>query len=164
VLNKENVQFFQTELSRIEQQTASSSNISHMLLHSKEHMFLQEILLHPQDFQFLKLRHPELLSEALDRSSENMAMAASLWVEFSNMFYTSQGHAVPDLPLYVEIKEGLGIYGRGPIERFLRKTKRKLTKGLNIFLDKLFHWSGSPEESYRVSIYTESVYSGDGEV
>jgi hypothetical protein len=152
LLNKENIQFFQTELSRIEQQTPSSRNLSHMLLHSEEHMFLQEILLHLKDLQFLKLRHPELLSTALERSSKNMAIAASLWAEFSNLFYTSQGLPVPDLPLYVEIKEGLGIYGHGFIERFLRKFKRKLTKSLNVFLDKLFNRSGSPEESYRISI------------
>ena len=151
-LNKENVQFFQTELIRIEQQTSPSSNLSHMLLHSREHMFLREILLHCVDFQFLKLRHPELLSEALERSSENMAVAASLWAEFSNMFYTSRGLSVPDLPLYVEIQEGLGIYGRGCIERFVRKIKRKFAKSLNVFLDKFFSRSRPPEESYRVSI------------
>ena len=156
-LNKENVQFFQTELIRLEQQTSSSSNLSHMLLHSREHMFLREILLHCKDFPFLKLRHPELLSEALERSSKNMAIAASLWAEFSNTFYTSRGRPVPDLPLYVEIQEGLGIYGRGSLERFVRKIKMKLTKSLNVFLDKLFSRSGTLEESYRVSVGLKDI-------
>ena len=51
--------------------------------------------------------------------------------------YVSQGRAVPGLPLDVEIQEGLGIYGRGLIERFVRKLKRRLAKRLNLFLDKL---------------------------
>jgi hypothetical protein len=150
LLDKENVQFFQTELIRLEQQTSSPSNISHMLLHSREHMFLREILFHCQGFRFLEMRYPDLLSEALERSSKNMAIAASLWAEFSNTFYISQDLPVPDLPLYVEIQEGLGLYGHGTIEQFIRKIKRKLTKSLNIFLDKLF--SRTPAESYRVSI------------
>ena len=151
-LNEENVQFFQTELIRIERQTSSSRKLSPMLLYSHEHMFLREILLHCVDFRFLKLRYPELLLEALERSPENIAMAASLWAEFSNTFYTSRGLPVPDLPLYVEIQEGLDIYGRGSIERFIRKIKGKLAKGLGIFLDKLSGRPGPPEESYRVSV------------
>ena len=140
------------ELIRIERQTSSSRKLSPILLYSHEHMFLREILLHCVDFQFLKLRYPELLSEALERSPENIAMAASLWVEFSNTFYISQGLPVPDLPLYVEIQEGLGIYERGSIERFIRKIKGKVAKSLDILLDKLSGRSGPPKESYRVSI------------
>ena len=73
-----------------------------------------------------------------------MERAASLWAESSNLFYTSRGQ-VPELPLFVEIQEGLGVYGRGPIEKCLRKFKRRLAKGLNILLDKLFGPSRSPE-------------------
>lgn len=108
-----------------------------MFLHSRENMFLAEILLQTMDFRFLRWRHPELLSEAPQRSSETVEMAASQWVDFSNLFYISQGRPAPDLPLYVEIQEGLGIYGCGLIERFVRKLKR-LAKRLNVFLDRLF--------------------------
>jgi hypothetical protein len=143
-LNKENFEFFQTELNRIEQQTSSSSNFSGMLLHSREHMFLQEILVHHQGISFLKSRYPDILSEALERSPKNMAIAASLWAEYSNTFYISRGRPVPDIPLYVEIQEGLGIYGRRAIQRFLRRIKGKLSKSLSVFLDKLLGRPGTP--------------------
>jgi hypothetical protein len=74
-----------------------------------------------------------------------MEIAASLWAEFSNLFYTSRGRQVPELPLFVEIQDGLGVYGRGPIEKCLRKFKRRFAKGLNVLLDKLFGPSGPPE-------------------
>ena len=73
-------------------------------------------------------------------------MAASQWAEFSNLFYTSRGLPVPDLPLYVNIQEGLGIYGRGPVERVARILKRRLTKHLNVFLEKAFGKSGHTKE------------------
>jgi len=145
-LNKENAVFFQTELSRMEQ-TTSSTNLSQMLMHSRENMFLSEVLLRSADFRFLRWRHSEILSKALRRSSENMAMASSQWGEFSNLFYISRGRPVPKIPLYVEIQEGLGVYGRGPLERFLRKCRRGLEKRLNVWLDKVFGPSGPPEES-----------------
>jgi len=72
-------------------------------------------------------------------------MAGSLWAEFSNLFYASRGRQVPVLPLFVEIQVGLGVYGRGPIEKCLRKFKRRLAKRLNVFLDKLYSPSGPPE-------------------
>jgi hypothetical protein len=77
-----------------------------------------------------------------------MAIAASLWAEFSNMFYISRGLPVPDSPLYVEIQEGLGIYGHNITGRFLRKIKRKVIKTLNVFLDKLFSQSGRKLPSF----------------
>jgi hypothetical protein len=73
-----------------------------------------------------------------------MEIAASLWAEFSNLFYRSRGSQDPELPLFVEIREGLGVYGGGPIEKCLRKFKRRLAKGLNVLLDKLFGPSGPP--------------------
>jgi hypothetical protein len=87
--------------------------------------------------------------EALERSSENIARAALLWTEFCNTFFTSQNRVVPDLPLFVEIQEGLDDHGHGSLGRWIRKIQRKLRKGLNIFLVKGFNQT---EENYRVSV------------
>jgi len=154
-LNKDNDQYFQTELIRLEQERSSSSEFSHMLLHSREHMFLREILFHGAKLDFLSLRYPELISEALERSSEDLALAASLWTEFSQTFFTSRGCGVPDLPLYVEIQEGLGIYGRGWIDRFLRRIKGQLTRSLHAIFNKVLGRSVAIEEGYHVSIGEE---------
>jgi hypothetical protein len=120
----------------MEEKTSRSTNFSQMLLHTRENMFLSDILLQGVKLETLRWSHPEILSNALQWSSENMEMAASLWAEFSNLFYTSRGRQVPELPLFVEIQEGLGVYGRGPIEKCLRK--------FNVLLDKLFGPSGPP--------------------
>jgi hypothetical protein len=144
-LNSKNVEFFQFELSRIEQQTSSSTNFSQMFLHSRENMFLCEILLQTVDFRFLKRRHPQLLSEALEHSPENIATAASLWTEFAE-FYSSLDESVPDLPLYVEIQESLGIYGRGPIERAVRKLVRRVRKRLMVLIERFFGTSEATKE------------------
>jgi hypothetical protein len=137
-LDDENVQFFNSELTRVELERSSSTNLSQMYLHSEENLFLSEILFRRVDFRFLRWRHPLLLLEALRRSPETIAMAALLWAEFSNLFYIGRGRPVPDLPQYVEIQEGLGIYGRSPIERSLRKFKRRFAKHANVFLNKMF--------------------------
>lgn len=115
-------------------------------------MFLREILFHGANLDFLNRRYPELLLEALERSSENLALAASLWTEFSHTFFTSRDRGVPDLPLYVEIQEGLGIYGRGWIERFLRI---KLIRSLHALFYKILGRSAAIEEGYHVSIGEE---------
>jgi hypothetical protein len=137
-LDIQNAHFFQTELTRIERQKSSSTKLSQMFLHSREHMFLYEILSQNVDFRFLRWRHSQLLVEALQRSSETIAMAASEWDEFCNFFYISRGYPVPDLLLYVEIQEALGIYGRWWIERVLRMFKRRLAKQMNVISDRIF--------------------------
>jgi hypothetical protein len=145
LLDNDNDQFFHSELTRIEQQMSSSTKLSQMFMHSRENLFLSEILFQSVDFRFLRWRHPQLLSEALQRSPEAMAMAAVHWAEFSNLFYISQGHPIPDLPQYVEIQEALGIYGRSPIERAVRKFKRRLAKYANTFLHRIFGTIGPYE-------------------
>ena len=156
-LNKDNDHYFQTELTRIEKDRSSSSEFSHMLLHSREHMFLREILFHAANLDFLNLRYPDLMSEALERSSENLALASALWTEFSHTFFTSRGWEVPDLPLYVEIQEGLGIYGRG----WMRRIKGQLTRSLHAFFDKILGRCAAIEEGYRVSIVQDTARQAD---
>ena len=38
-------------------------------------------------------------------------MAASEWEEFIDEFFRDRGRSLPDLPQYMEIQEGFGIYG-----------------------------------------------------
>jgi hypothetical protein len=74
------------------------------------------------------------LAETLQGSSETIAMATSEWDEFSNFFYISRGYPIPGLPLYEEIQEALGIYGKWWIERTIRMLKRNLQSKLTLFL------------------------------
>src|SRR5947207_164744 len=78
-LDLRNAHFFQTELTRIEQQKSSLTKLSQMFLYSREHMFLYEILSQSVSFRFLRWRHSQLLTGALQRSSETIALAASEW-------------------------------------------------------------------------------------
>lgn len=144
-LDPKNAHFFLAELTRIEQQKSSLTKLSQMFLHSREHMFLYEILSQSVNFRFLRWRHSQFLAEALQRSSKTIAMAASEWDEFSNFFYISRGYPIPDIPLYVEIQEALGIYGKWWIERAIRMFKRRLAKQINVISDRVFGTLLPPE-------------------
>ena len=102
---------FQQKLTCIEREGSSSTKLSQMFLHSKENSFLVDILRFGHSFKTLRKNHPELLTEALQRSPENLAGAASEWRAFVDEFYGNQGIPVSDYPQYVEIQEALGMYG-----------------------------------------------------
>jgi len=127
---------FQQELRRIELEKSSSTEWSQMFLHSKENIFLFEILL--TDHKFLELReiYPDLLAQVLYRSSENLALAASEWRAFASQLYLDRNCTIPDYPDFVEIQEALGIYGRSKVERWLWKLRRNVLRLWNIFIDK----------------------------
>lgn len=82
-------------------------------------------------FKKLQKNHPRLLTEALRRSPENLARAASEWKAFTDEIYINRDIAVPDYPMYVEIKEALGLYGRSKFERVFRRLKRRAQRRLN---------------------------------
>ena len=137
MLNSTQAQLFQDELTRIEQEKSSSSEWSQMFLHSRENMFLHDIL-KGEGFPVFQQKYPELLMEALHRSAETLTLAASEWKAFVEDFFRDKGRAVPDSPLYVEIQEGIGIYGGSSFERFVRRLKGTAQKRGNVFLDKLW--------------------------
>lgn len=141
-LNSNQTQLFQSELSRIEQEKLSSSTWSRMFLHSRENRFLFDIL-RPrvgETFTDWRRRYPDLLEEALYRSSESLALAASEWKSFTDQFFRDR--PVLDNPQFVEIQEGLGLYGRCAFERTLRRLKRTAQKKLNVLWDEICErWS-----------------------
>lgn len=59
-LDPQNAHFFQAEVTRIEQQKSSLTKLSQLFLHSREHMFLYEILSQSVNFRFLRWRHSQL--------------------------------------------------------------------------------------------------------
>jgi hypothetical protein len=101
-----------------------------MILNSRENMFLYDILMGDR-FLVLQWKYPELLTEALHRSSKTLESAASEWETFSNEFFISKGRPVPNSSQYVEIQEALGIYGESQLERSFRKFKRTALRLLN---------------------------------
>ena len=56
------------------------------VLHSRENRFLFDILRIGLNFLELREIYPDLLAEALYRSSENLALAASEWRAFAAEF------------------------------------------------------------------------------
>ena len=110
---------------------------SRIFLHSMENQFLTDILRPRLNCTFgdLKWKYPDLFREALQRSPEALKIAASEWESFTNKFFRTQ--PVPTWPQYVEIQEGLGLYGKSPVERRLRKLKRNIQKRLNMLLDQI---------------------------
>ena len=128
---------FLQELRRIELERSSSTEWSQMFLHSKENVFLFYVLRRGLDFITLRQNHPTFFEEALLRNSTTLALAASEWNAFAEDNFLSKGLPIPRCPLYVEIQEGLGLYGRWEWERRLRRIKRLAQKRLAIFFDQL---------------------------
>ena len=129
---------FRQELSRIEWEKSSSIQWSQMFLHSKENRFLFDILRLSHNLSTLQKDYPDLLAETLYRSSETLNLAKSEWTSFANEFYINSGLQVPEYSQYVEIQEALGLCGRSPFERILRRLKRNGLKRWNVFVDKIW--------------------------
>lgn len=136
-LDSKQDRLFQEELYNIEQERRSSNELSQMFLHSVENKLLFEILRPREgsDFVLLRKKYPQLFAEALRRSSQALAFAASEWNAFADETFRNQGLPVPDWPQYVEIQEGLGLYGRSSMERLLRKFKRLIQRRLDLLWD-----------------------------
>lgn len=116
------------------EQNASFTEWSEMFLDSKENQFLGQILRpRKRNFGDLRWQHGRLLAEALRRTPEALELAASAWKVFVSDYFRDR--PVPDWPQYVEIQEGLGLYGRSPFERTFRKLKRTAQKRLNVLWD-----------------------------
>lgn len=131
---------FYYTLQGIEREKASSTTISDMYKFSQENRFLW-LIVGPivMDLKCLHREYPELVDEALERSPENLASAAREWKSFA-YYWNDRGDPIPDHPSFVEIQEGLGLYGRTPLERSLRRIKRTAQKRLNVFIWRLYEW------------------------
>lgn len=125
---------FRKELRRIEQERSNSSWLSRLFMDSEENRFLSDILTRGRSFRNIQEHHPRILQEAIGRTPQTIAMAAAEWNAFAKEFYTGQGLPVPDWPQYIEIQESLGVYGRTPTERNLRKLKRWISRLSYIFV------------------------------
>lgn len=98
-LDSKQVQLFQDELSRIEQEKWSSTEWSQMFLHSMENKFLFEIL-RPRkgsSFENWRLKYPEFLEEALHRSPKALEFAAYEWKAFADKMFADHGVFCPRL-------------------------------------------------------------------
>jgi hypothetical protein len=125
-LDSKQARFFQSELSRLEQESFSSTEWSQMFIHSKENQFLF-FLLRPRTgmtFAYLRQEYPEILSEALHRSPETLGLAASEWKAFKNNYFVSRGRPVPDWTQYVEIEEALALHELSLFKITLKRFKR----------------------------------------
>ena len=137
--------FFYYTLQRIEREKASSSMISDTYKFSQENRFLWLIVGHfAMNLKHLHREYPELVDEALERSPENLASAAREWKSFA-YHWNNRGDPIPDHPSFVEIQEGLGLYGRTRLERSLRRIKRTAQKRLNVFIWRLYEWIPRPQ-------------------
>ena len=130
-LDRKQARLFQSELSRIEQERSFSTQWSQLFQHSKENEFLFDILRSGCSIADLRWKYSEFLAEALHRSPETLEQAASEWETFVDEFFRNQGRVIPNWPQYVEIQEGVGIYGPW------RRLKRRTLKWWNVLWDEL---------------------------
>ena len=127
-LAPEQAEYFQEELTRIEYERSGLNEISQQFLLSSENVVLSEFLTRAISLPGLHQDYPRVLREALRRTPETVALAASEWKAFSVEHYLRKGLPIPEWPKYIEIQESLGLYGRTPRERNMRKLKRRMQK------------------------------------
>jgi hypothetical protein len=120
-------QRFRQEITRLEKERLQGAPwLSHHLLNSRENLFLFDVL-RPRigsTFAGLAIKYPDLLSLALKRSPGTWKSAAAEWEYFVSLIGEA-GAPYLQTPFYVEIQEGLGLYGRNVLERFVRMIKRR---------------------------------------
>jgi hypothetical protein len=133
-LAPEQAEYFQEELTRIEYERSGLNEISQQFLLSSENVVLSEFLTRAISLPGLHQDHPRVLREALRRTPETVALAAAEWKAFSEEHYLRKGLSIPEWPQYIEIQESLGLYGRTPRERNMRKLKRRMQKGFFMFV------------------------------
>jgi hypothetical protein len=120
-------QQFREEITRLEKDRLHGVPwFSHDLRNSRENLFLFDVL-RPRigsTFADLEIKYPDLLPLALKRSPGTWKAAAAEWELFVNLIGEA-GAPYLRAPFYVEIQEGLGVYGNNALERFVRMIKRR---------------------------------------
>jgi hypothetical protein len=137
-LNKTQDTLFRTELLRIEKERSSSDQLSILQQESKRNLFLNDLhIISNKTWKIMKGGlPPDLMKEALDRSPARLARAAAEWNSFVTEFYTLQHRPVPDWPMYIQIQEDLGIYGKVRLYHLGRLLKRRLQERLKHVLER----------------------------
>jgi len=120
-------QRFREEITRLEKERLQRAPwLSHHFWNSRENLFLFDVL-RPRigsTFADLEIKYPDLLPLALKRSPGTWKAAAAEWEYFVNLIGEA-GASYLRAPFYVEIQEGLGLYGKNALERFVRMIKRR---------------------------------------
>ena len=155
-------EFFKEELQRIEWERSESTELSQLYLNSIENSFLHHILRNGADLPELQLHYPSLVKDALQRSPDTLIYIRSEWNDFSEKFFNSRGRPVPDWPLYVEIQEGLRLYGRTPYHRFGRILKKeallKLKTLMNWICARFEDWEWAAQKRCYLEGYSLNKY------
>lgn len=129
---------FRSKLAQIEQER-SLNNLSLLYLDSQENLFISHVLLFKgRTLPLLQKYHAAFIKGALTRTSHTLAHAASHWDELTNNFYRKQGRPVPDWPLYVEVQEELGRYGRTQYHRYGRMIKKRVQEELKMIFENIY--------------------------
>ena len=136
--------FFHQELTRIEKERTWIYSLSELYLESRKSRFLERLLTKRHwDFPLLQQHYDDLLASALEPSPEALSAAADAWEWFKYSYFGKYRLPVPDWPVYVEIQEGLGIYGRTWAHRYGRRVKRVAQRHmLRIFQYVCRHFGG----------------------
>ena len=136
-LNQTQDDLFRSELSRIEQERPLN-NLSLLYLDSRENLFISHVLLFKgRTLPLLQKYHSVFIKDALTRTSDTMSHAAREWDEFAYNFFRKQGRPIPDWPLYVELQEELGRYGRTQYHRYGRMMKMKVQEELKMIFEEI---------------------------
>jgi hypothetical protein len=161
-LNLDQIDFFSQEITRLERERSSSDTLSQLQLNSDsdENVFLIDLITSTR-FSRIREKHGTSLAEALKQSPDTLAGAAAAWTCFADTFFRNRGRPVPDWPIYVEIQEALGIYGK--FGQYRRMMKKNIQEHLKVVFDKLCLTFPEWKMAARIQCYLTAALSNEYE-
>lgn len=130
-------ELFQDEFELIEYQQSSSNQLSQLYHQSELSLFLIRISIWGWRLPALQLYFPKLLVKAPDKSPATLSGIASEYESLAIEFFHKSRPPVADWPQFVEIQQGLEIYGKTGYHRLCRKVKMNAQRQLKYIFDQI---------------------------
>jgi hypothetical protein len=146
--------YLQTIL-RIEENRTSSDDLYQLYRKSRENLVLSRILRAHMGLPSLMKYYGDIVAEPLMKTQNNLDAARIEWDKLVNESFHQRGRGVPDWPIFIEIQEGLGIYGSRLKRRLMKLWQKQVFRTVNVLSAEFPSWKWAA----RKRCYLESVFS-----
>lgn len=154
-LDPDQDELYRQTIRQIEDNRTSNHDLSKLYLESQENLILTRILRFSFDIPSLMEYHEDILAEPLTRSQKNLEAARAQWDNLVDESFRKRGRGLPDWPIFVEIQEGLGIYGSRLKRRIKSLWEKQVFRTVNVLSAEFPKWKWAAKKR----CYLESVFS-----
>jgi hypothetical protein len=148
-------ELYRQTILRIEDNMTSNHDLSQLYLVSRENLVLSRIFAHLWDLPLLMKHYEDILAEPLTRSPKNLEAARAQWDNLVDVRFRKRGRGLPDWPNFIEIQEGLEIYGSRLKRRIKRMWQKQVFRTVNVLSAEFPKWKWAAKKR----CYLESVFS-----